>query len=72
MADSEDNPLICHCMVVDRDTICKAIAAGATSIEAVQDATYASMGCGTCRFEVQQLLLEAGHGESDQAGPQRP
>ena len=38
------------------------------ALEAIQDETYASTGCGTCRFEVQQLLAAAGHPCPDEPG----
>jgi len=48
-------------MVVEADTIRAAIKSGAHTIEAVQDETYASTGCGTCRYDIQGLLRDAGH-----------
>ena len=57
----DDNPVVCHCMVIEEATIKAAIQAGAHTLEAVQDETYANTGCGTCRLDVQRLLAAAGH-----------
>lgn len=65
---ADQSPLVCHCMMVEEDKIRAAIEAGAHTIEAVQDETYASTGCGTCRYEVQALLREAGHETPDDPG----
>jgi len=48
-------------MVVEEATIQAAIQAGAHTLEAIQDVTFANTGCGTCRLDVQQLLAAAGH-----------
>jgi NAD(P)H-nitrite reductase large subunit len=60
-----DSPLVCHCMIVDEATIRRAIASGARTLEAVQDETYASTGCGTCRYDIERLLAEAGYPPED-------
>ena len=52
--------MICHCMSVDRRTIEAAIAAGATTVEDLQDATRACTGCGTCRWDLLELLARSG------------
>jgi bacterioferritin-associated ferredoxin len=46
-------------MLVDRATIRTAIDAGAGSIAEIQDVTRACLGCGTCRFDLYELLAEA-------------
>jgi bacterioferritin-associated ferredoxin len=46
-------------MLVDLATIRTAIDAGAESIAEIQDATRACLGCGTCRFDLYELLAEA-------------
>ena len=59
--ESDEDSLICHCMLVEKNRILQAIAGGAHTLEAIQDATYASTGCGTCRYDVQNLLRQCGH-----------
>ena len=61
-----DSPTVCHCMLVDRATIRTAIDAGAGSIAEIQDVTRACLGCGTCRFDLYELL--AGADRSAQPG----
>ncbi|MEZ5963745.1 MAG: (2Fe-2S)-binding protein [Planctomycetota bacterium] len=62
---SEDDPRICFCMKVHRQTLLAAIRAGAHSLAALQAQTRAGTGCGTCRIDLLQLLAEYGHGEHD-------
>jgi NAD(P)H-nitrite reductase large subunit len=58
MTDSCDDPTICFCHSVPRSKIIEAIRAGATTIEAIQDATCASTGCGGCEFDLMDILEE--------------
>ena len=56
----DDDDLVCYCMRVDRGTIRAAIAAGAASVEDLQERTHACLGCGTCRLELLEMLRHAG------------
>jgi NAD(P)H-nitrite reductase large subunit len=58
-APEDGNPIVCHCMQVDSATIEAAIEAGARTVAALQDATRACLGCGTCRFELIARLADA-------------
>ncbi len=49
---------ICYCRDVDELTIRRAIRAGADSVERLAEATGASTGCGTCRYDLEKLLDE--------------
>lgn len=57
----DDNPRICFCMKVHRQTLLAAIDAGAHTLVALQARTRAGTGCGTCRIDLLQLLAETGH-----------
>ncbi len=48
--------LVCTCHKVTDTTIRLAIAGGATSVEAVGNATCAGTGCGSCRTEIARLV----------------
>ena len=52
----EAGPMICACLGVRAERIAAAVAAGATSIEAVGEATGAGSNCGSCRPEIARLL----------------
>lgn len=54
-----DDPLVCFCMRVRQSTLVEAIARGAHTLEALQAATRAGMGCGTCRIDLLALLEAA-------------
>ena len=54
-----DSLTVCHCMLVGLATIRTAIDAGAESIAEIQNVTRACLGCGTCRFDLYELLAEA-------------
>lgn len=51
-----DNRTICFCHAVKLQELVAAIRAGATTIEAIQDETGASTGCGGCEFDVREIL----------------
>ena len=51
-----DNPRICHCWHVQLRRIEAAIDAGATTVQAIGAVTRAGTGCGTCRFDLEELL----------------
>lgn len=57
--DPDEDPRICYCMKVHRQTLLAAIRAGADTVEALRQATRAGTGCGTCRSELLELLQEA-------------
>ena len=50
------SPRVCYCRHVDEATLLRAIRAGATDVQALQRATGAGTGCGTCRFDLIELL----------------
>ena len=47
---------VCHCMDVSHDDIVAAIRAGATSVEAITEATEAGNGCGGCLESIADIL----------------
>ena len=49
--------IICACRSVGQKTIEAAIADGATTVEAIGDATTAGTACGSCKGELKQCLL---------------
>ena len=55
---------ICFCHNVSRGKIKQEIAAGAKTIEEIQEKTLASTGCGGCRLDVEQILSEVLAGPS--------
>ncbi|MGL4292985.1 MAG: (2Fe-2S)-binding protein [Bacteroidales bacterium] len=53
----ESNITICYCMKVDRETIVKAIKAGAVTVADIEDKTGAAGGCGRCQGKIQDLIV---------------
>ena len=49
---------ICFCHNVTYGELLKAIAEGATTIEAIREQTCANTGCGGCEYEVSEILEE--------------
>lgn len=49
--------IICACMNVGREEIHRAIAAGATTVDALGATLGAGTNCGSCRSELQQLIV---------------
>ena len=49
---------VCFCMGVTAGDIKAAVEAGATSVEAVQEATSAGTGCGGCVDTIAELIKE--------------
>ncbi|MCW8888514.1 MAG: (2Fe-2S)-binding protein, partial [Gammaproteobacteria bacterium] len=47
---------LCTCNEVVRMDIINAIVNGATTVEAVQKETYATMGMGCCTHEIERLI----------------
>ena len=48
----------CICCAVSVDEVNAAIDAGAETVDAVSDATYAGTGCGTCHERLEGLIEE--------------
>lgn len=55
-ANISDDELLCHCMRVERGRIVAAIRNGAESVEDLQIQTSACTGCGTCRWDLEELI----------------
>lgn len=55
----EDSDLICHCMEVDRGTLCAAIKAGCKNQQELTEQTGAGSVCGACIPRVKELLGNA-------------
>ncbi len=51
----------CICRAVTDDQVNAAIDKGATTIEAVADATGAGTGCGSCHARISDLIGERAH-----------
>lgn len=59
-ADARDQQTVCHCMGVTRGRLLRAVREeGARSVEDLQRLTAACCGCGTCRWDLEDLLAEA-------------
>jgi NAD(P)H-nitrite reductase large subunit len=54
--DDARSPRVCYCMHVHEATLRRAIRAGLRDVRALRDATAASSGCGTCRFDLEELI----------------
>ncbi|WP_136685152.1 nitrate reductase [Falsirhodobacter xinxiangensis] len=52
-----NGPVVCACTGVGRDTICRAISAGACDVAQIGRATGAGTNCGACRPEISALLM---------------
>lgn len=52
------NETVCFCMGVTGQEIVDAIKGGATTLEAVQEATGAGTACGACIDQIEELLKE--------------
>lgn len=50
--------IVCNCFSVTNGMIRDAVAAGATTLEEVQEATGAGTACGACIDDVQRLIDE--------------
>ncbi len=59
-AGEDPGPTVCACLSVGRETLRRAIRAGATSIAALGRHTAAGTACGSCRPELEALLGECG------------
>jgi assimilatory nitrate reductase catalytic subunit len=58
-ADQPDpGPTVCACMNVGRNTVLRAIKAGACSVNALGDSIGAGTSCGSCRPELNALLVQ--------------
>ena len=56
LLEMPDNTKICNCIGVTKGAIRKCVEAGNRSLTAVQDATRACSGCGTCKPLVQEIV----------------
>ncbi|MFQ9932816.1 MAG: (2Fe-2S)-binding protein [Lachnospiraceae bacterium] len=52
------NETVCHCMGITAGEIKAAVEAGATTVEAVQEATSAGTVCGGCVDTIAELIEE--------------
>lgn len=52
----QDDHLVCFCHCVPKSAILEAIRKGARSIHDLQEATYASTGCGGCEVDLLEIL----------------
>ena len=50
--------IVCHCRVVNDDTIAHAIDQGARSVAQICGATGAGRDCGSCVFTLKRLLCQ--------------
>lgn len=50
--------IVCKCRKVTEEEIVNAIKNGATTVEAVGEATKAGTGCGGCKPKIQELIDE--------------
>ena len=51
-----DDTLLCHCMRVELRQIRAAIRAGAKTVEDLNRMTTACGGCGSCRWDLEEVL----------------
>ncbi|HEY2285499.1 MAG TPA: (2Fe-2S)-binding protein [Streptosporangiaceae bacterium] len=51
----------CICRAVTEDQVCAAIDEGATTTDAVAEATRAGTGCGGCRDYIEDMIEERCH-----------
>ncbi|MBX5449468.1 nitrite reductase large subunit NirB [Thermogemmatispora sp.] len=63
VAELPDDTQICNCNGVSKGAILAAVRAGKRSLKALCDATRAATGCGSCKSQVQELLVLACEGE---------
>lgn len=54
----ERDEIICNCMSVTYGEIVDAIAAGAKTLDSLQEATQAGTGCGGCVPRLEDILAE--------------
>ncbi|WP_242985416.1 (2Fe-2S)-binding protein [Vallitalea okinawensis] len=50
--------IVCACFDVSEEEIREAVKKGATTVEAVGEATNAGTGCGGCQSRIQELINE--------------
>jgi NAD(P)H-nitrite reductase large subunit len=60
--DIPDTAQICDCNAVSKAQIIQAVLEGARSLQAVSDATRACTGCGSCKPEVERIVMLACQG----------
>lgn len=54
-----EDTLLCHCMRVELRQIRAAIRAGAKTVEDLNRMTTACGGCGSCRWDLEEVLAAA-------------
>lgn len=54
--DNMSDVIVCKCRQVTEDTIVAAVKAGATTVDAVREATEATGGCGRCAAVVSDII----------------
>ncbi len=50
--------IVCHCNVVRSDEIRSEVRLGATTAEVVADRCGAGAACGSCRFAVDEVIID--------------
>ncbi len=53
------NRIVCACRGIDKDTIEKAIANGAKTVDDIRNETTAATGCGYCSIEINEMIEAA-------------
>ncbi|PCJ62493.1 MAG: ferredoxin--NADP(+) reductase [Planctomycetota bacterium] len=68
---TDEDELICHCFGVRKSVIIDSIKENdLQTVDQVKSLTNACSGCGTCRFQVRELVKEYGRMKSDPTVPQ--
>jgi bacterioferritin-associated ferredoxin len=52
------DPIICVCLGITEDTIARVIAEGASDLEQIRARCGANTVCGSCRYDLEELLDE--------------
>jgi bacterioferritin-associated ferredoxin len=47
---------LCHCRLINTESVCNAIKAGCRTVADVSRTTLAGTGCGSCRKDIQTLI----------------
>jgi nitrite reductase (NADH) large subunit len=63
VAELPDDTQICNCNGVSKGSILAAVRTGKRSLQTLCEATRAATGCGSCKSQVQELLVLACEGE---------
>ncbi len=62
---SADNPTICFCLNVKKNTIVEAVQNGARTVNDIRQATRACCGCQSCYADIEVLIDKYAPEESD-------